>query len=182
MGNDRRASRGRSPHCAADTPRPTRDSVFAPKQMNGYRFLEVRRSHERRTHFNAGIAEGESESAKGREALSAVCSSIIPAAVHTCREARNHGLYQRISLDVDEQSNTDRRNVLVNLNIDLVNIGTSYMAYFIPIASTIKRLKFSRANKDEYWSEYEKGWLPSSAVSKKFMYYALTASRTGEMM
>jgi hypothetical protein len=90
-----------------------------------------------------------------------VVSSIIPAAVHTCREARNHGLYQRISLDVDEQSNTDRRYVWVNLNIDLVNIGMSYMAYFTPIAPTIKRLKFSRANTDEYWSGYEKYWLPS---------------------
>jgi hypothetical protein len=95
-----------------------------------------------------------------------VVSSIIPAVVQTCREARNHGLYQQISLDIDEQPNTDRRYVWVNLDIDLINIGTSDLVYFIPIASTIKRLKLSRDNTDEYgfeecWYEYEEDWLAS---------------------
>ena len=87
-------------------------------------------------------------------------SSTIPTALHTCREARNHGLYQQISLDVDEQHGTDRRYVWLNLDIDLINIGTSYLAYYIPIASSIKRLKFSRECSDEWWFEHEKDLLP----------------------
>ncbi|KAF1845492.1 uncharacterized protein K460DRAFT_366366 [Cucurbitaria berberidis CBS 394.84] len=87
-------------------------------------------------------------------------SSTIPAALHTCREARNHGLYQQISSDVDDQHVMDRRYVWLNLDIDLINIGTSYLAYFIPIASSFKRLKFSRAITNEWWCEYEKDLLP----------------------
>ncbi|KAH7392864.1 hypothetical protein BKA66DRAFT_567599 [Pyrenochaeta sp. MPI-SDFR-AT-0127] len=35
------------------------------------------------------------------------------------------------------------------------------MPYFLPIASSIKRLKLSREFGDEWWSEYEKDLLPS---------------------
>ncbi|KAH8706098.1 hypothetical protein GQ44DRAFT_831260 [Phaeosphaeriaceae sp. PMI808] len=87
--------------------------------------------------------------------------SSVPAALHTCREARNHGLYQQISLDMDEQRGTDHRYIWLNLDIDLINIGTLDMGYFIPIASDIKRLKLNRAVTDEWWFEYEKNLLPS---------------------
>ncbi|KAF2819905.1 hypothetical protein CC86DRAFT_459947 [Ophiobolus disseminans] len=87
-------------------------------------------------------------------------SSTIPGVLHSCREARNHGLYQQISLDVDKK-HEDHRYVWLNLEIDLINIGTSFLNYFIPIASFLKRLKLRRANTDEWWSEYEKDLLPS---------------------
>lgn len=86
-------------------------------------------------------------------------SSTIPAALHTCREARNHGLYQQVSLHPDEQ-HTDRRYVWLNLDIDLLNIGTSYLVHFETIAPAIKLLNFSRENTDEWWFEYEKDLLP----------------------
>ncbi|KAH7397468.1 hypothetical protein BKA66DRAFT_408755 [Pyrenochaeta sp. MPI-SDFR-AT-0127] len=85
-------------------------------------------------------------------------SSIVPPALHTCREARNHGLYQPISLHADAQ-HADHRYVWLNLDIDVINIGTSYLAHFEPVAPAIKRLKLSRENTDERWSEYEKDLL-----------------------
>jgi hypothetical protein len=88
-------------------------------------------------------------------------SSMIPPALHTCREARNHlvrsdhGLYQPISLHADAQP-ADRRYVWLNLDIDLLNIGTSYLLYFEPIAPAIKCLKLSRENTlDNLWYNVE---------------------------
>jgi len=80
-------------------------------------------------------------------------SSTVPATIHACQEARNHGLYQRVSMD--EQHGTDRHYVWLNPDIDLINIGMTDLAYFVPIASSIKRLKFSRQVADEYWYDYE---------------------------
>lgn len=87
-----------------------------------------------------------------------IVSSTIPPAVHACREARNHGLYHRVSLTADSL-HAEQRYVWLNLDIDLINIGTSFLAYFHPIAPEIKRLKLSRENSDEYWSVYEKDFL-----------------------
>ncbi|KAF2027755.1 hypothetical protein EK21DRAFT_71285 [Setomelanomma holmii] len=81
-----------------------------------------------------------------REPYVHMVSSTIPAALHTCREARNHGLYRRISLDVDEQHGTDRRYVWLNLNIDLIDIGKSHLVYFLPIASSIQGLRLNSGN------------------------------------
>jgi hypothetical protein len=84
-------------------------------------------------------------------------SSTIPAVLHTCREARNHGLYQQISLDVDNSHGAGRRYVWLNLDIDVVDIREFYMVYFKPIAATIKRLKLSRDGWDAWWwCRYEK--------------------------
>jgi hypothetical protein len=88
-----------------------------------------------------------------------IVSSVIPAALHACREARNHGLYQQVSMDVDEPHTSDRRYVWLNLEIDLLDIGTTYLMYFVPIASSINRLKFSREAADEWWYNHEKDTL-----------------------
>lgn len=88
-------------------------------------------------------------------------SSTVPATLHTCREARNHQLYQQISLDADERHGIERPYVWLNMDIDMIDIGTSYMAYFTPIIPAIKRLKFSRANGDDWWNEYEQDLLPT---------------------
>jgi hypothetical protein len=92
-------------------------------------------------------------------------SSMIPPALHTCRDARNHlirsdhGLYQPISLHADAQP-ADRRYVWLNLDIDLVNIGTSYLNHFEPIAPAIKRLKLSRENTlGNFWYKVEGQYL-----------------------
>ena len=77
-------------------------------------------------------------------------ASTIPATLHTCREARNYGLYKKIYLDGDDQPPTGRRYAWLNLDIDLIHIGTWNMAYFLPIAASIKRLKLSREIPDEF--------------------------------
>ncbi|KAH9871194.1 hypothetical protein J1614_006770 [Plenodomus biglobosus] len=88
-------------------------------------------------------------------------SSTVPATLQTCREARNHGLYQQVSLGVDEQHPMDRRYAWLNLDIDMVNIGTLFLNHFLPIASSIKRLKLGRRYGDEWWSVFEKDLLRS---------------------
>lgn len=82
-------------------------------------------------------------------------SSTVPAILHTCGEARNHGLYQQVYLDGEDQPSDDRRYVWLNLKFDLVNIGTWNMAYFLPIATSIKRLKLSRDIPDEFDHEMD---------------------------
>lgn len=82
-------------------------------------------------------------------------SSTIPAILHTCREARNHGLYHQVSLDGEDQPLTDQRYVWLNLNIDMIHIGTWNMAYFLPLASSIRLLKLSRSIPDEFDDEMD---------------------------
>ena len=88
-------------------------------------------------------------------------SSMIPAALHACREARSHlvradyGLYQPVSLHPDAQP-ADRRYVWLNLDIDVLDIGTSHLLHFDSIAPAIKRLKLSRKNTlDNLWYNVE---------------------------
>ncbi|OAL47970.1 hypothetical protein IQ07DRAFT_646167 [Pyrenochaeta sp. DS3sAY3a] len=82
-------------------------------------------------------------------------SSTIPAVLHTCREARNHGLYQQVSLDADNSHGAGRRYVWLNLDIDFLDIREFLMVYFKPIAATVKRLKLSRANWNPWWCSIE---------------------------
>ncbi|KAH7087834.1 hypothetical protein FB567DRAFT_355281 [Paraphoma chrysanthemicola] len=98
-------------------------------------------------------------------------SSSIPAVLQTCREVRNYGLYQRISLDPDGLRGMEHpRYVWLNLAIDIVNIGTAFLNYFLPIAPSIKQLKLKRDIGDEWWYDYEHALLPSfTNVEKIYM-------------
>jgi hypothetical protein len=87
-------------------------------------------------------------------------SAQIPATLHTCREARGLGLYQQISLDLDE-ANTARRYVWLNPDIDLIDIGTTSLEHYVPIAQCFKRLKLRREAGDEYWYHFENETLPA---------------------
>jgi hypothetical protein len=82
-------------------------------------------------------------------------SLTVPAVLQTCREARNQGLYHQVSLDGENQSLTDHRYVWLNLNIDMIHIGTWNMAYFLPLASSIRLLKLSRRIPDEFDHEMD---------------------------
>lgn len=82
-------------------------------------------------------------------------SSTFPAILHTCREARNHGLYRQVYLEGDDQPPNDRRYIWLNLDIDLIHIGRWDLAYFLPIAASIKRLKLSRKIPDEFDHEMD---------------------------
>jgi hypothetical protein len=82
----------------------------------------------------------------------------VPGPLKCCGEARDElqGLYQRVSSDLDTQQGIDRRYVWLNLDIDMVDIGTSEFRDFDSIASTIKQLKFTRKNNDESFYNTEK--------------------------
>ncbi|CAN9446740.1 unnamed protein product [Alternaria alternata] len=74
------------------------------------------------------------------------------------KERRLSGVCLIDKLDVTGiyEPSIERRYVWLNFDIDMVDIGTSWLAYFQPIASNIKRLKFERENTDEYWYHSEK--------------------------
>jgi hypothetical protein len=119
------------------------------------KFNEAMRDVPTSTHAGRKTRKKAREDWKPYRPYVHLVSSTIPATMHACREARNHGLYERVFMEVDEQHGTDRRYVWLNLNIDLINIGKTGLAYFVPMANCIKRLKFSREVTDEYWCDYE---------------------------
>ncbi|KAB2106612.1 hypothetical protein AG0111_0g4801 [Alternaria gaisen] len=73
-------------------------------------------------------------------------------------ERRPYGVYLIDKLDVTGiyGSSIERRYVWLNFDIDMVDIGTSSLSDFKPIASNIKRLKFERENSNEFWFNTEK--------------------------
>lgn len=112
-----------------------------------------------------------------------VSSTPIPAILQSCREARNLGLYKKVFFEVaavtrpnnnippeigierfftpDEQgeeaesSKTEQRYVWMDLDIDIMDIGTSKFDHYKHIAPAVKRLKFERENTDEYFYFHE---------------------------
>ncbi|KAF1923282.1 uncharacterized protein M421DRAFT_425941 [Didymella exigua CBS 183.55] len=82
-------------------------------------------------------------------------SPTVPVILHACQEARNHKLYHQVYLEGEDQPSNDRRYVWLNLDIDLLNIGTWSLVYFLPIASLIKRLKLSRETPEEWDHEMD---------------------------
>ncbi|XP_014561983.1 hypothetical protein COCVIDRAFT_85490 [Bipolaris victoriae FI3] len=80
-----------------------------------------------------------------------VSSTPIPAILQSCREARNLGLYKKVFFEGEEaeSSKTEQRYVWMDLDIDIMDIGTSDFRWYKSIASAIKRLKFSRENGNE---------------------------------
>jgi hypothetical protein len=77
-----------------------------------------------------------------------ITSTPIPVTLQSCREARNHGLYDQVFFEVDaqEKGTSEQRYVWLNLDIDVMDIGTSEFRYFAHIESAIKRVKFERKN------------------------------------
>jgi hypothetical protein len=73
-------------------------------------------------------------------------------------EHRPQGLYLIDKLDVTGiyGPSIERRYVWLNFDIDMADIGNSYLSAFKPIASKIKRLKFERENSNEAWFNTEK--------------------------
>ncbi|OBT67661.1 hypothetical protein VE03_03433 [Pseudogymnoascus sp. 23342-1-I1] len=74
----------------------------------------------------------------------------IPAPLQVCREARNLSLYKQVFSELS----TGRRYVWLNLDIDMVSIGTVRLDAFNEVAPMIKRLKFERENQ-ESWYHFE---------------------------
>lgn len=84
-----------------------------------------------------------------------VSSTPVPAALQTCQEARNQGLYQQAFSEIAGPDGAGRRYVWVNLEIDMVSIGTSLFANYKPVAPVIQRLKFERENSSEFFYHSE---------------------------
>lgn len=82
-----------------------------------------------------------------------VSTTPMPAPLQACREARNMGLYKRAFSEIG----TADRYVWLNLDIDMVSIGTVPFLVLERVAPMIKRLKFERKNQDEYWWYFESG-------------------------
>ena len=70
-----------------------------------------------------------------------VSSTPAPASLHTCREARYQGLYQQAFSELAASDGSGRRYVWVNLDIDIICIGTVYTTYYKPVAPLIQRLQ-----------------------------------------
>lgn len=88
----------------------------------------------------------------------------VPAVLQTCREARNMGLYQQA---FSELSSSEMRYVWLNLEIDMISIGTSGFAAFKPVAHLIRRLRFERENGDESFYYFEARELHSFVNAKE---------------
>ncbi|KAK4234666.1 hypothetical protein C8A03DRAFT_47053 [Achaetomium macrosporum] len=58
----------------------------------------------------------------------------VPAMLQACREARNLGLYQQAFSELSRRGGAERRYVWLNLETDMVSIGTSMFAAFKPVA------------------------------------------------
>jgi hypothetical protein len=84
-----------------------------------------------------------------------ISSTPIPATLQTCREARNHGLYQKTFTGLDTRPGNEGRYIWLNLNIDMVSIGPCRFDYYEKVAPTIKRLKFEREHTDESFFHWE---------------------------
>ncbi|KAJ6193911.1 hypothetical protein J3E72DRAFT_406142 [Bipolaris maydis] len=86
-------------------------------------------------------------------------STPVPATLQSCREARNLGLYERVFMPNNPREagphDAEQRYVWLNLNIDMVDIGTTYFSLYKHIAPAIKRLKFSRENGNDFFYHTE---------------------------
>lgn len=86
-----------------------------------------------------------------RELVYATSSTPVPAALHTCREARNviSRKYERAFT-----GGTEPRYVWVNFDLDIISIGKSSFTWMIPEAPRIRRLKFAREiDTDDFYME-----------------------------
>ncbi|ETS73545.1 hypothetical protein PFICI_14491 [Pestalotiopsis fici W106-1] len=89
-----------------------------------------------------------------------VSSTLVPAILQTCHEARSLGLYKQAfsELTITESSDTMddiSRYVWLNLDIDMISIGTTSFESFVPVSAFIKRLRFERKNSEEYFYHWE---------------------------
>lgn len=74
----------------------------------------------------------------------------VPAALHTCQEARS--LLTRHYQQVFAYG-TEPRYVWVNLDMDIISIGRSSLVWTEPEAPHIRRLKFARECDEHYFDE-----------------------------
>lgn len=79
----------------------------------------------------------------------------VPAVLHTCSEARNHGLYKRVFSELNANCDEESRYVWANLDFDMIDIGETPVECYEAVAGRIQRLKMRRANSDESFYHFE---------------------------
>ncbi|KAL5353300.1 hypothetical protein ACLOAV_001336 [Pseudogymnoascus australis] len=106
------------------------------------------------------------------EGLAYVFPTPVPAPLQTCREAKSLGLYKKAFAEVeivaacchpdnpreyklDEAAaftdGAEWRYIWLNLEIDIVSIGPSDLYWFEEVALSIRRLKFERETRSEFY-------------------------------
>ncbi|KAI0437847.1 hypothetical protein F4803DRAFT_570362 [Xylaria telfairii] len=79
----------------------------------------------------------------------------VPEILQTCQEARNQGLYQQAFSELAAPDGEGLRYVWLNLEIDIISIGTTIFAALEPVALLIQRLRLERENSDESFFHFE---------------------------
>jgi len=90
-----------------------------------------------------------------------------PATLQACREARNLGLYQKSFSEVLVSKGVERRYVWVDLDIDIISIGTTLFENYLPVASTIHQLKFGREHSYDSFYHFEVREVATLAMSRR---------------
>lgn len=83
----------------------------------------------------------------GRPTERLVSTTPVPASLQVCHEARNMALYKQSFSELCDA----QRYVWLNLDIDMVSIGKTLFRSFRAVHPSIRRLKFSRPNQEEWW-------------------------------
>jgi hypothetical protein len=91
-------------------------------------------------------------------------STPIPAPLQSCQEARNQKLYHKVFSELETHHDAETRYVWLNLDIDIVDIGTRYCSNYAKVGASIRRLKMARANQSEHFYGFEspkmETWFP----------------------
>ncbi|KAH7071924.1 hypothetical protein BKA63DRAFT_373461, partial [Paraphoma chrysanthemicola] len=84
--------------------------------------------------------------------------SPVPGTVQACQESRRLNLYPKAFSDLPKllggTEDLEERYVYLNLDTDMVSIGTMYLSLLKPVAHLIKRLRFTRGYRSDYEWEY----------------------------
>lgn len=83
------------------------------------------------------------ENPRHRRVAYLISTTPVPAVLQVCREARNRGLYQRVFSEIASPRHGSQY-VWANLDRDIIDIGTSLLEFFAPVASEIRKLKMER--------------------------------------
>ncbi|KAG8410221.1 hypothetical protein J3458_018256 [Metarhizium acridum] len=72
-----------------------------------------------------------------------------PAILHTCREARQQNIYQKVFYS-HSTNQPEERYTWINYDTDMIDIGLGYLETIQHIGSAIRRLRLNREN-SEFW-------------------------------
>ncbi|CAI6340088.1 unnamed protein product [Periconia digitata] len=85
---------------------------------------------------------------------SAVClrsSTPTPSTLHVCQESRNLRLYRKAFSELASKDGIGLQHVWVNMELDMIDIGTTPFNCYALVAPTIRRLKFEREHRDGWF-------------------------------